>query len=212
MRGEKLNFDVDQQLKGAVKEKIITTNKVLLRVGWIEKIVFIIVLVLTVFFPIYCINTGKYLSTITGTDEKSYFIVIMFTAIIFTMGMTLCLLIHVLKKRLAGAYSGGRTDERIEIIDNKLIYLFRIKFQTSIGQINIVVINLDEINRITYDKENRKIRIQGKMYEEIIEKYVPDFSIDENNMKKSEVEIYDYFKPSLYEFLEKNVQGGIQNG
>lgn len=64
--------------------------------------------------------TGNLVSTNMRTGQNSYFLVAMFTSIIAGMGLVFVLLVSVLRKRLEHTSIGGRIDEMIEIVDDKL--------------------------------------------------------------------------------------------
>lgn len=48
----------------------------------------------------------------------------------------------------------------IEIVDDKLFYIFRIKYQTPADKRNIVVIDLNRINNLGYDDKLFEIKIR----------------------------------------------------
>jgi hypothetical protein len=140
------------------------------------------------------------------TGEKSYFVVAMLTSIVAGMGLVLVLLISVVRKRIEDIFIGGRTDEIIEILDDKLFYTFRIKYQTPMDKRNFVIVDLNKIKNLSYDEKLFEISIEGMMVEKIV-----DVSSDVQNLKTSEMtnsklKLWDYFTPSVYEFLKSKTK------
>ncbi len=118
---------------------------------WLFRSSFALVIAYAILFPIYCIVTGNLVSTNMRTGKLSYFLVASETSIYTSMGLTAVLLIYVLRMRLEHTFIGGGIDEMIEIVDDKLFYIFRIKYQTPADKRNIVVIDLNRINNLSYD-------------------------------------------------------------
>lgn len=200
-----MNIFVD----GGLKKKIQIENRKHRR-GihnlWIfEKLILFIVIVLIVMFPIYCKITGSFISTNMRTGQKSYFLVAMFTSIIAGMGLVFVLLISVVRKRLEHTFIGGRVDEVIEILDDKLFYTFRIKYQTPADERNLVVVDLKRINNLSYDDKLFEICIDGMMVEKIINTSAAVHKIEISEMADSKITINDYFTPSLYEILKSKI-------
>lgn len=200
-----MNIFVD----GGLKKKIQIENRKHRR-GihnlWIfEKLILFIVMVLIVMFPIYCKITGSFILTNMRTGQNSYFLVAMFTSIIAGMGLVFVLLISVLRKRLEHIFIGGRIDEMIDIDDDKLFYLFRIKYQTPADKRSVVVIDLNRINNLSYDDKLFEICIDGMMVEKIINTSADVHKIEISEMADSKITINDYFTPSLYEILKSKI-------
>ena len=200
-----MNIFVD----GGLKKKIQIENRKHRR-GihnlWIfEKLILFIVMALIVMFPIYCKITGSFISTNMRTGQNSYFLVAMFTSIIAGMGLVFVLLISVLRKRLEHTFIGGRIDEMIDIDGDKLFYLFRIKYQTPADKRNVVVIDLNRIDNLSYDDKLFEICINGMMVEKIINTSADVHKIEISEMADSKITINDYFTPSLYEILKSKI-------
>ena len=170
-----------------------------------EKISFALVIAYAILFPIYCIVTGNFVSTNMRTGELSYFLVASFTSCIVAMGLAAVLFIYVLRIRLEHTFIGGRIDEMIEIVDDKLFYIFRIKYQTPADKRNIVVIDLNRINNLGYDDKLFEISIDGMMVEKIVNTSTDVHKINITEMVDSNIKINDYFTPSLYEVLKSKI-------
>lgn len=118
-------------VNSGIKKKISIENrkqrKGIYYLWFFEKISFTLVIAYAILFSIYCVTTGNFVSTNIRTVELSYFLFSMLTSIFLTMELTAVLLIY----------------EKIEIIDDKLFYIFRIKYQTPADKRNVVVIDLN---------------------------------------------------------------------
>ena len=170
---------------------------------WIfEKFSLVLVIILSIMFPIYCKLTGSFVSTDMRTGSESYFLVAMFTTLIAGMGLVFVLLVSVLRKCIENSLIGGRVDEVIEILDDKLFYTFRIKYQTYAEQRNLVVVDLKRIRNINYDKKLYKINVEGMMTEKIVDVSFDVHEVNVSEMTDCKVEFWDYFTPSLYEILK----------
>lgn len=93
----------------------------------------------------------------------------------------------------------------IEIVDDKLFYIFRIKYQTPADKRNIVVIDLNRINNLSYDDKLFEISIDGMMVEKIVNTSTDVHKIKISKMVDSNIKINDYFTPSLYEILKSKI-------
>jgi hypothetical protein len=103
------------------------------------------------------------------------------------------------------AYIGGLSGEALSIEDGKLIYTFTYLFKSLLGSRNLLIVDLNKIDRLTYDEITHKIELEGMMVEVI---FKPDSKIDEfdlENMATNKVVLFDYFSPSLIEILREYV-------
>lgn len=201
----KMNILVNSGLKKKIQIENRKHRKGIYYLWLFEKISLALVIAYAILFPIYCIVTGNFVSTNMRTGELSYFLVASFTSCIVAMGLTAVLLIYVLRMRLEHTFIGGRIDEMIEIVDDKLFYVFRIKYQTPADKRNIVVIDLNRINKLSYDYKLSEISIDGMMVEKIVNTSTNVHKIKISEMVDSHIKINDYFTPSLYEILKTKV-------
>lgn len=86
-----------------------------------------------------------------------------------------------------------------------LFYIFRIKYQTPADKRNIVVIDLNRINNLSYDDKLFEISIDGMMVEKIVNTSTDIHKINITEMVDSNIKINDYFTPSLYEVLKSKI-------
>lgn len=174
-----MNILVDSGLKKKIQIENRKNRRGIYYLWLFEKISLVLVIAYAVLFPIYCVVTGYFVSTNMRTGQKSYFAVSMFTT---------C-----------------RIDEMIEIVDDKLFYIFRIKYQTPADKRNIVVIDLNRINNLGYDDKLFEISIDGMMVEKIVNTSTDVHKIKISKMVDSNIKINDYFTPSLYEVLKSKI-------
>lgn len=200
-----MNISVNSNLKKKVQIENRKQRKGIHYLWIFEKVSLVIVIACIVIFPIYCMITGSFISTNMRTGQNSYFLVAMFTSIIAGMGLTFVLFISVLRMRLEHVFIGGRIDEMIDIDDDKLFYVFRIKYQTPADKRNVVVIDLNRINNLSYDDKLFKISIDGMMVEKIVNTSSDVHKINISEMADSKITINDYFTPSLYEILKTKI-------
>lgn len=86
--------------------------------------------------------------------------------------------------------------------DNQLIFN---KYQTPADKRNIVVIDLNRINNLSYDDKLFEISIDGMMVEKIVNTSTDIHKINITEMVDSNIKINDYFTPSLYEVLKSKI-------
>lgn len=192
-----MEFEVDEKLKKKMKKEGRKQKKGIYHLWIVEKVMLYLSIVLIILFPIYCRMAGAF----EGFIYKN----------ILTLGiviLTAWLFIMVLRRRLEGVYIGERVDEYIEFNDNLMFYNFRIQCESLSNQGNLVVIDLNSIKNISFDEKTRRIEIEGKMVEKIVQIGNPSFmnkakfDVGEN---VSKIEIYDYFTPSLYDIIKNNL-------
>lgn len=200
-----MNILVDSGLKKKIQIENRKNRRGIYYLWLFEKIFFALVIAYAILFPIYCIVTGNLVSTNMRTGELSYFLVAMLTSTFGSMGLAAVLFIYVLRIRLEHTFIGGRIDEMIEIVDDKLFYIFRIKYQTPADKRNIVVIDLNRINNLSYDDKLFEISIDGMMVEKIVNTSTDVHKIKISKMVDSNIKINDYFTPSLYEVLKSKI-------
>ena len=201
-----MNILVDSGLKKKIQIENRKHRRGIYYLWLFEKISLVLVIAYAVLFPIYCVVTGYLVSTNMRTGKLSYFLVASETSICTSMGLAAVLFIYVLRIRLEHTFIGGRIDEMIEIVDDKLFYIFRIKYQTPADKRNIVVIDLNRINNLSYDDKLFEISIDGMMVEKIVEVSYDEHEIKTDEFVDSKIKIWDYFTPSLYELLISKMQ------
>lgn len=200
-----MNILINSRLKRKIQIENRKQRRGIYYLWLFEKISFVLVIAYIVLFPIYCIATGNFVSTNMRTGELSYFLVSMLTSTFGAMGLAAVLFIYVLRVRLEHVFIGGRVDEKIEIADNKLVYVFRIKYQTPEDKRNIVIIDLGRVSKLSYNEKLSEISIDGMMIERTVKASTNVQRINISNMVNSNIKINDYFTPSLYEVLKSKI-------
>ena len=197
-----MNILVNSRLKRKIQIENRKQRRGIYYLRLFEKISFALIIAYIVLFPIYCTVTGYLVSTNMRTGELSYFLVASETTIYGAMGLATVLFIYVLRVRLEHVFIGGRVDEKIEIADDKLVYAFRIKYQTPEDKRNIVIIDL---SKLSYNEKLSEISIDGMMIERTVKASTNVQRINISNMVDGNIKINDYFTPSLYEVLKSKI-------
>ena len=201
-------FSVDKRLKRKIQ---IATRKQVHGIYYLwlfEKISFALVIAYAILFPIYCIVTGYLVSTNMRTGKLSYFLVASETTIYALMGLTAVLFIYVLRARLECLFIGDCVNEEIQIDGDKLVYAFRIKYQTPEHERHIVVIDLSRVSNLSYNDKLSEISIDGMMLVRTIKASTSVSTLGTSKMADSNITINDYFIPSLYEVLKSKIAIG----
>ena len=201
-----MNIVADKELKKKVQLENRKNRKGLYILWIVEKVLLVTFIAWIFVYPLYCILTGTLVSHVPGTGKTSYFLVSMMTSITVGMGLTLVLFLWVVRKRVENLVVGGRVDEAIEIFDDKLFYTFRIEYQTPMEQRNLVVLDLNKLKNISYDEKLFRISIEGMMVEKMIKTSTNVQKIKVSEMENSELKLWDYYTPSLYEFLQSKMK------
>ena len=129
----------------------------------------------------------------------------MLTSTFGSMGLAAVLFIYVLRIRLEHTFIGGRVNEEIQIDGDKLVYAFRIKYQTPENERNIVAVDLSRISNLSYNDKLSEISIDGMMIERTIKAPTSVNWINTAKTVDSNIKINDYFTPSLYELLKSKI-------
>ncbi len=93
---------------------------------------------------------------------------------------------------------GERIDESLEIATGIILYSFRVRYH--VGRM-IIMIPFDDVESVTYDQRTRKLQFTGRISCTVMESDRAEKIYDLNSSNLSEFVIYDYFSPSLYEYL-----------
>lgn len=200
-----MQFDINNKLKKDIQKKMMLSRKSV-RITYIIEKIFLIVAIFgpSLYFIINALDPDAYMGTIRGEFRKNYVILSLITLCPMGMLFTAWILIKTFRIKLASLHISDRVDEAMEIIDTKLIYTFRIKYQSNPDERNIVLIDMEALEKVDYETETRKITIRGKMDERCIKFNQESVNIDMSNAQMGEVVIYDYFTPSLKEYIENN--------
>lgn len=200
-----MQFDINNKLKKDIQKKMMLSRKSVRITYIIEKIfLFVAIFGPSLYFIINVLDPNAFMGTIRGEVKKNYDVLILLTACPMGMLLTAWILVKTLRIKIASLHISDRVDETIEIVDAKLIYTFRIKYQSNPDERNIVLIDMEALEKVDYETETRKITIRGKMDERCINLNQESVNIDMSNAQMGEVVIYDYFMPSLKEYIENN--------
>ena len=138
-----------------------------------------------------------------GVLTKDYFSIAMWTTVIVVECLFLSVAAKVLRKNLAGVNASERIEEQLTLEENILTYVYRIKYQSSPIERIVVKIPLDEISMVSYEKDTGKFVFDGLVYGDYVtvQEGMNEVALQKDDNGK--IIIYDYFKPSLRETLEK---------
>lgn len=197
---------VDPKLRKKVRRKH-SKNKKSVHLLWIiEKTLWLTLIAFIILFPLYCINTGYLVSHYVRTGGTSYNAVFFKTGEIAIVWLFIAFLVWFMRKRVELLSIGGRTDETLQILDDKLYHTFRIKYESPSDRKDSIVIDLNEIKSLTYDENLSEISIEGKMLEEAADAGKGSNIANSSSMTERKVKICDYYKPSLYETLKPYIK------
>ena len=200
-----MQFNINVQLKKDIQKKMMLSRKSV-RITYVIEKIFLTALIVSpiLFFVINVIDPTAYVGNVRGEIRKNYGVLILLTTVMASALLGLWISFWTLRTRLSSLHTSDRVDEAMEIIDTKLIYTFRIKYQSNPDERNIVLIDMEVLEKVDYETETRKITIRGKMDERCIKFNQESVNIDMSNAQMGEVVIYDYFTPSLKEYIENN--------
>lgn len=203
-----MDISVNSRLKRKIQIQNRKQRRGIYYLWLFEKISLLATITGLIAFPIWCIVTGNYVSTKMSTGEISYELIFMLEFVFGGMALTAVFFIYVWRARIECVFIGGRVNEEIQIDGDKLVYAFRIKYQTPENERNIVVIDLSRISKLSYNDKLSEISINGMMVERTIKASTSINRINTSKMVDSNIKINDYFTPSLYEVLKSKVNLG----
>lgn len=193
-----MNFNINKQKKKNIQKNMYLSRKSVRITYIIEKAVLLISLVgPLLYFIVNALSPTAYMGNIRGAIRKNYDVLILLTTLAMGMLLAAWILIRTLRIKLSSVHATERVEETIEITDGKLIYAFRIKFQTNFNERKVIVIELNSLEKMDYEIRSKKITISGKMIETCI-----DVNVDIEKSESRQLVIYDYFEPSLYGYLK----------
>ena len=200
-----MQFDINNKLKKDIQKKMMLSRKSV-RITYIIEKIFLIVALFgpSLYFIINVLDPNAYMVTIRGEVKKNYDILSLITLCPMGMLFGAWIAVKTLRIRLASIHTSDRIDEAMEIIDTKLVYTFRIKYQSNPDERNIVVIDLESLEKVDYEIETKKITIRGRMDERCINLNQENVNVDLSNAQVREIIIYDYFEPSLKAYIEES--------
>ena len=205
-----MKFEVNTQRKATIKKSIKFDRKSVYIAYLIEKIVLFIAIVgPMLFFIINAFDPTAYIGNVRGEIRKNYDVLILITAIAMGMLLTTWILVRTLRVKLSSVHTAERVEETMEIMDSRLIYTFRIKYQFNFDERNVVVIDMESLEKLDYETETQKLIIKGKMVERCINISDVGAEVDMSNAESREIIIYDYFEPSLEEYIKNKFKNTI---
>ncbi|WP_027438595.1 hypothetical protein [Lachnospira multipara] len=207
-----MEFEIDRKLKNKIdlrnlykKEGSYHTAAIALI---IVKISIALVLIINPIFSwlMYKLDDNNFLKLIMGKSYlKQYIISVISREIfigVFCFGGVF--LIQLIIGYLALNSEDVKKQERMSVIDNKLIYSYEKLSINPTPQRAFLAIDLSSIYTIDYDEKKREIVIEGCMEEKVLDYNTRDEEIEFNGMNNNIISLYDYYTPSLYEYLNQH--------
>lgn len=199
------SFKTNENLKKQI-QKNMKFNRKSVKITYIIEIIMFIFSTVgpLLYFTINALNPNAYMGYIRGEFKKDYEVLIFLTSLWLGMGLTAWIFIKTLRHKLESVHMSERIQKTIKIIDSKLFYIFRMKYQSNPYERNVVVIDMNSLDKIDYDENSRKLTISGQMVEEYINTNKDCENISFSNAESRNLILYDYFEPSLKEYIKNN--------
>jgi len=195
-----MNFKIIEGEKKKIEISLLNQRRYLIVIRWMERIAFACGIVIGPAFMLrHLLAPSPWDVTIRGEPHRNYFDVAFRGTVICASFFIIALLLHTLVKKLSSLGVSERTDEELVLREGTLFYSFRLRYQSSPADRNRIVVRLRDIDHVLYDKQQRKLMIQGKIVEENVSKVEEARQANEPQAELRRMEIYDYFFPSLAE-------------
>ena len=200
-----MQFSVSEKIKKDIKKNM-KFNRKSVKITYIVEIIMLLFSTVgpLLYFTINALNPNAYLVTYRGENVKDYEVLILLTSLWMGMGLTAWIFIKTLRNKLENLQVSERIQETVEIIDSKLFYTFRIKYQSYADERNVIVIDMNSLKKVDFEEGSRKLTISGQMVEECINIDKECEEISFSNTELRNLVIYDYFEPSLAEYVRNN--------
>lgn len=196
----------EKKLKQAIEKILLKKKKSLKIVYTIERLVLLITLFGGGGYFVYnLLSPTAHVGNVAGEVKKNYFIIFMLSSILIGMLLTAWLLIRVLRKKLVSLGLTERVDECMYLDEEFFTYTYRLRFQSLPTDRGVVVARYDEISKVVYNEDIRKLTIYGKMFEKWYQNFTKVKNYDASEREDRKFEIYDYFNPSLLQEFGKKV-------
>lgn len=158
----------------------------------------VIYLVLNILIP----SMGSY--GLRGEIVKDWYSIIGITATIIVVGLFVAIVLHFIQFRMVLPDLMERVDERIETDDTSMYYLFRIRYHSDSTRMVVFRVDYSKIESVEYDRDKSKLVLRGRFASTIDENFDGTIRRRPEVDNQEEIIIYDYFEPSLYQFLQNN--------
>jgi hypothetical protein len=198
---ETLYLEPDNEMIKKVKHDF-RKNRRTLRSLYREKNIFYVIAIAFILgFAYYCV---KYNNAQTGVTEFTPVMKVM--AVVSVLMFVLMIITHFLIKDYEGSLISEQDSEWIEIDGNRLYYTFKAKNAIDFTLRQVIIIDLTRLNKVEYDEKLHVVTIDGMMLQKEIKITCDIHSIGDEEMEESDLNIFDYFNPSLYESIKGYVK------
>lgn len=195
-----MELTVNSKRKNSLQKNISKSKKSVYVIATISKLLLVAGLIGgTLYLIINFVSPSLSMAKVNGELVKDTSFIIITSSFIFAPCLIFSACLNVLSKNLAGGSSSARVDESLVLVDKQLRYSFRVKHQSTSSERCVITIDFSNINSVDYESKTGALVFAGKIRSD----YYDDFK------KKKPVEIdyieefviYDYFTPSLRDFL-----------
>ena len=94
-----------------------------------------------------------------------------------------------------------RVDEELTVIDDTILYAFRIRYHMPEPSRIVINIPIRSLNRVVYDAKTEMLEFHGTILSTSTDQYKGLSFISNNSHVLNDLIIYDYFSPGLQEIL-----------
>lgn len=198
-------FQVKEQLKSEIIALVIEHNSRLRSLSRCRTAILPTAVVLSLAYGLlYWLVPDMGIVMVAGTAKKQIAPIICFILCALLLAILFRYILGLLLISLSSRDLTERTDEILSVGDNEILYTFRTRYVTDPDSRVVVVIPFRDITSVNYDRNIRKIQFAGRISSDVVEKFDPSRQYRPNSGNLKDLDIYDYFSPSLYEHLRKN--------
>lgn len=208
-------FFVDESKKRKLKKYIQDAND---KYSWIKKTIRILNSLVVIFpamflFYAYFISDGfvQLHNRYAPAGTKNHLFIITVAVVIFILTLFFKFIMNTIYAGLAERNIKGRFAESLIYNDGFLEYGYKNHMQASLFDRVIVKIPLSEIQRIVYDSREQKLTFEGNISSQYYDNYEKESTRGKESYVKSSFELWDYFTPSIKDFLEERKISIIKN-
>ena len=199
---------IDLSKKKELTQKVINATLSLKRLQIISKLLRIIAIVGCVLYgAINFIVPSLNRVNVRGELKKDIFLIVANTIFILVLGLFASMIFHYLLANLSSKDMNERADESIFVTSDSIRYVFRTRYQTALDTRIVFSIPFKDISSVSYDEDLRRITLKGRFSSDVVENYANTVISDPTYGNQSEIVIYDYFEPSLFNLINahKNI-------
>lgn len=208
-------FFIDETKKKKLKRFIQNSTD---KYTWIRKTIRILnalVLILPVLFLVYAYYISDGYVQLHGryapVGTKNHLFIITVAVVIFILTLFFKFIMNTIYAGLAERNIKGRFAETLIYNNGVLEYGYKNHMQASLFDRVIVKIPLSEIQKIIYNSTEQKLIFDGNISSLYYDNFEKESTRGQETYEKGIFELWDYFTPSLKDFLEEKDISIIKN-